>query len=154
MSDLSCIGPRIIMSQLKKITRQIESFFSDGNPELDFLFDSLLLSLKTASKNAGSSSIARATPSIKHAQTLSTLLEAALLKLPVLSLHEHIQDLFEYFQRTLQENLHIPIHSELDDLAQLTAELRKGITSLSQTSNIKPNTHSSLQSAEPHPVSN
>jgi hypothetical protein len=154
MSDLLSIGPRVIMSQLRTISRQIEGFFSDGNPELDFLFDSLLISLKTASKNSGSSSIARAIPSIKHAQTLSTLLEVALLKLPVPSLHGHIQDLFEYFQRTLQENLHIPIHGELDDLAQLAIELRKGITSLSEVPNIEPKIQENLQPAEPHPVSN
>tara|TARA_B100001250_G_C19311378_1_gene576421 strand:- start:47 stop:475 length:429 start_codon:yes stop_codon:yes gene_type:complete len=125
------------MSQLQNLSVQIQNFFSDTNPEMQFLFDSLLLSLKTASKNAGSASISRAFPSIKHAQNLSSLLEIALLKLPVPSLHGHIEDLFEYVQRTLEENSHVPVKDELEELAQLTIELRKGIKSLSENRHVE-----------------
>ena len=125
------------MSQLQNLSAQIQTFFSDTNPELEFLFDSLLLSLKTASKHAGSASISRAFPSIKHAQNLSRLLETALMKLPVPSLHGHIDDLFEYFQRTLEENSHVPVKDELEELAHLTIELRKGIKSLSENKRVE-----------------
>ena len=131
-TDFPHSGVGIIMNQLQNLSVQLQTFFSDTNPELEFLFDSLLLSLKTASKHAESTSISRAIPSIKHAQNLSRFLENALLKLPIQSLHEHISDLFEYTQRTLEENCHIPIKEELEELAQLTIELRKGISSLSE----------------------
>ena len=120
------------MSQLQNLSVQIQTFFSDTNPELEFLFDSLLVSLKTASKHAGSASMSRAMPALKHAQNLSRLLESALLKLPIPSLHGHIGDLFEYIQKTLEENGHIPVIEELEELTQLTIELRKGIKSLSE----------------------
>ena len=143
-TDLEHIGARIMMSQLQDISLQIESFFSDTNPELEFLFDSLLLSLKTASKHAGSASISRALPSIKHAQNLSRLLERALLQLPIPSLHGHLGDLFEYFQGTLEQNSHVPANEELEELSQLTIELRKGITSLSDTKYIESHPDSNL----------
>ena len=136
-TDLHYRRVGIIMNQLPNLSVQLETFFSDTNPELEFLFDSLLLSLKTASKHAESTSISRAVPSIKHAQNLSRFLENALLKLPVRSLHEHISDLFEYTQRTLEENCHVPIKEELEELAQLTVELRKGMSSLSKTNYIE-----------------
>ena len=82
----------IIMNQLENLSVQLQTFFADTNPELEFLFDSLLLSLKTASKHAELTSISRAVPSIKHTQNLSRFLENALLKLPIRSLHEHISD--------------------------------------------------------------
>ena len=129
------------MSQLQNLSAQIQTFFSDTNPELEFLFDSLLLSLKTASKHSDSASIQRAFPSIKHAQNLSRLLEIALLKLPVPSLHGHISDLFEYVQRTLDENCHVPVKDELEELTQLTIELRKGIKSLSENKGIESRSH-------------
>ena len=91
-ADLKHSGVGIIMNQLQNLSVQLETFFSDTNPELEFLFDSLLLSLKTASKHAESTSISRAVPSIKHAQNLSRFLENTLLKLPIRSLHEHISD--------------------------------------------------------------
>jgi hypothetical protein len=72
-------------------------------------------------------------PSIVHAMNLSTLLEAALLKIPIPSLCGHINDLFDYFRRTLEDNSHIPISGELDELIQLTIELREGINSLQST---------------------
>ena len=118
------------MGQLSNLSSQIQAFSSENNTELEFLFDSLLLSLKTASRHAGSPSILRATPSMKHAQNLSGFLEKALLKLPVPSLHHHIGDLFEYVQRSLDENIRVPVKCELDELVQLTQELRKGIASL------------------------
>ena len=145
-TDLEHIGARIMMSQLQDISLQIESFFSDTNPELEFLFDSLLLSLKTASKHAGSASLSRALPSIKHAKNLSRLLESALLKLPIPSLHGHLLDLFEYFESTLEENSHVPANEELEELSQLTIELRKGITSLSDNNYIESNPDISLGS--------
>ena len=118
------------MGQLSNLSSQIQAFSSENNSELEFLFDSLLVSLKTASKHAGASTILRATPSMKHAQNLAGFLEKALLKLPVPSLHNHICDLFEYVQRSLEENLRVPVEDELLELIQLTQELRKGISSL------------------------
>jgi flagellin-specific chaperone FliS len=133
LSDLKVIKPRATMNQVTKISKEIDGYFCDTNPELNFLFDSLLISLRTASRNAGSSSIVRAVPSIVHAMNLSTLLEAALLKIPIPSLCGHINDLFDYFRRTLEDNSHIPISGELDELIQLTIELREGINSLQST---------------------
>ena len=153
-TDLHPIGARVIMSQLQNLSVQIQTFFSDTNPELEFLFDSLLLSLKTASKNAGSVSISRALPSIKHAQNLSRMLESALLKLPVPSLHGHLCDLFEYFQKTLEENGHVPVEEELEELAQLTIELKKGIASLSETKYIESRPDSSLGRKRNSSISN
>lgn len=153
LSDLHIIESRVTMSQVTKISKQIDGYFCDTNPELNFLFDSLLLSLGTASKNAGSSSITRAVPSIKHARNLSTLLEAALLKLPIPSLCGHITDLFDYFRRTLEENSHIPISGELDELIQLTIELRKGINSLSSSQASELTADKSPQAVESHIVS-
>ena len=63
------------MGQLSNLSSQIQAFSSENNSELEFLFDSLLLSLKTASRHAGSPTILRATPSMKHAQNLSGFLE-------------------------------------------------------------------------------
>lgn len=121
------------MNQVIQLTHQISEFANESQSELDFLFDSLLLSLKTASKHAATENIGRAIPSMRHAQNLSAFLAKALLKVPVPSLHAHINDLFDYFQRTLQDNLRIPIKDELDELQQLTIELRKGIRSLLET---------------------
>jgi flagellin-specific chaperone FliS len=118
------------MGQLSKLSLQIQAFSSENDSELQFLFNSLLVSLKTASKHAGASTILRATPSLKHAQNLARFLEKALLKLPVPSLHNHICDLFDYVQRSLEENLRVPVEDELLELLQLTQELRKGISSL------------------------
>ncbi|RPG50589.1 MAG: hypothetical protein CBB61_003745 [Gammaproteobacteria bacterium TMED1] len=130
------------MKQLFQLTTQINTFSSENNAELVFLFDSLLLSLKTAAKHAGSQSILRATPSMKHAINLSKFLERALLRIPVPGLHDHISDLFDYFQRTLEENCGVPVEEELDELVMLTEELRKGINSLIEDKSIKavPNT--------------
>ena len=153
MSDLPSIESRVTMNQVTKISTQIEGYFCDANPELNFLFDSLLLSLRTASKNAGSSAILRSVPSIRHAKNLSSLLETALLRLPIPSLHGHIKDLFEYFQRTLEENSQIPIYGELDELSQLTVELRKGINSLSETEADSSTAETSAQPAKPHLLS-
>jgi flagellin-specific chaperone FliS len=121
------------MNQVTQLTHQIMEFANESQSELEFLFDSLLLSLKTASKHAATENIGRALPSMRHAQNLSKFLAQALLKVPVPSLHAHISDLFDYFQRTLQDNLRIPIKDELDELQELTAELRKGIHSLLET---------------------
>ena len=104
------------MKQLFQLTTQINTFSSENNAELVFLFDSLLLSLKTAAKHAGSQSILRATPSVKHAINLSKFLERTLLRIPVPGLHDHISDLFDYFQRTLEENCGVPVEEELDEL--------------------------------------
>ena len=97
------------MNQLYQLTSQINTFSSENDAELVFLFDSLLLSLKTASKHAGSDSILRATPSMKHAINLSRFLEKTLLRIPVPGLHDHISDLFDYFQKTLEENCGVPV---------------------------------------------
>ena len=153
MSDLPSIESRVTMNQVTKISTQIEGYFCDTNPELNFLFDSLLLSLRTASKNAGSSAILRSVPSIRHAKNLSSLLETALLRLPIPSLHGHIKDLFEYFQRTLEENSQIPIYGELDELSQLTVELRKGINSLSESKAEEPASAVDVEPAKPHLLS-
>ena len=96
-----------------------------------------LTHVQALSKSQVSASISRAFPSIKHAQNLSRLLETALMKLPVPSLHGHIDDLFEYFQRTLEENSHVPVKDELEELAHLTIELRKGIKSLSENKRVE-----------------
>ena len=125
------------MGQLSNLSSQIQAFSSENNSELEFLFDSLLVSLKTASKHAGASTIFRATPSMKHAQNLAGFLEKALLKLPVPSLHNHICDLFEYVRRSLEENLRVPVEDELLELIQLTQELRKGISSLLDENSIR-----------------
>ena len=153
LSDLLLIELRVTMDQVTKISKQIDGYFCDTTPELTFLFDSLLLSLKTASKNASSTSIARATPSIKHARNLSVLLETCLLKLPIPSLCTHVSDLFDYFQRTLEENSHVPISEELIELTQLTIELRKGINSLSNDRASKPSADTHNPSSEPNIVS-
>jgi flagellin-specific chaperone FliS len=118
------------MSQLSNLSSQIQAFASENDSELEFLFDSLLISLKTASKHAGAATILRAAPSMKHAQNLAAFLEKALLKLPVPSLHNHVCDLFEYVQRSLEDNLRVPVEGELLELIELTQELRKGIQSL------------------------
>lgn len=125
------------MNQLYQLTSQINTFSSENDAELVFLFDSLLLSLKTASKHAGSDSILRATPSMKHAINLSRFLEKTLLRIPVPGLHDHISDLFDYFQKTLEENCGVPVQEELDELVMLTEELRKGIVSLLEDRSIK-----------------
>ncbi|MAI42647.1 MAG: hypothetical protein CMP95_09320 [Gammaproteobacteria bacterium] len=125
------------MNQLYQLTSQINTFSSENDAELVFLFDSLLLSLKTASKHAGSDSILRATPSMKHAINLSRFLEKTLLRIPVPGLHDHISDLFDYFQKTLEENCGVPVQEELDELVMLTEELRKGIISLLEDRSIK-----------------
>lgn len=153
LSDLIIIESRVTMNQVTKISKQIDGYFCDTNTELNFLFDSLLLSLRTASKNAGSSSIVRAVPSIKHAKNLSTLLEAALLELPIPSLCSHISELFDYFRRTLEENSQIPISGELDELIQLTIELRKGIHSLSSSQTTELTAEKGTQAVESHIVS-
>ena len=69
-------------------------------------------------------------------------MERALLRIPVPGLHDHISDLFDYFQRTLEENCGVPVEEELDELVMLTEELRKGINSLIEDKSIKavPNT--------------
>jgi len=134
------------MGQLSNLSTQIQAFSSENNSELEFLFDSLLLSLKTASRHAGSPTILRATPSMKHAQNLSGFLEKALLKLPVPSLHHHIDELFEYIQRSLDENIRVPVKSELEELEELTRELRNGIASLLKDDSLRPVTVSSTDS--------
>ena len=125
------------MSQYSNLSSQIQAFTSENNSEMVFLFDSLLLSLKTASRHAGTPTILRATPSMKHAQNLAGFLEKALLKLPVPSLHNHIRDLFDYVHRSLEENIRVPVEDELQELVQLTQELRKGIRSLLDNDSIR-----------------
>ena len=125
------------MNQLFQLTSQINTFSDENDSELVFLFDSLLLSLKTAARHAGSQSILRATPSMKHAINLSKFLEKTLLRIPVPGLHDHISDLFDYFFRTLEENCGVPVKEELDELVMLTEELRKGINSLLEDKSIK-----------------
>ena len=125
------------MGQYSNLSSQIQAFTSENNSEMVFLFDSLLLSLKTASRHAGTPTILRATPSMKHAQNLAGFLEKALLKLPVPSLHNHIRDLFDYVHRSLEENIRVPVEDELQELVQLTQELRKGIRSLLDNDSIR-----------------
>ena len=125
------------MGQYSNLSSQIQAFTSENNSEMVFLFDSLLLSLKTASRHAGTPTILRATPSMKHAQNLAGFLEKALLKLPVPSLHNHIRDLFDYVNRSLEENIRVPVEDELQELVQLTQELRKGIRSLLDNESIR-----------------
>ena len=137
------------MKQLFQLTTQINTFSSENDAELVFLFDSLLLSLKTAARHAGSQSILRATPSLKHAINLSKFLERTLLRIPVPGLHDHISDLFDYFQRTLEENCGVPVEAELDELVMLTEELRKGISSLIEDNSIK-----SASKVDMNPVQN
>jgi len=74
---------------------------------------------------------------MKHAQNLAGFLEKALLKLPVPSLHNHIRDLFDYVNRSLEENIRVPVEDELQELVQLTQELRKGIRSLLDNESIR-----------------
>ena len=125
------------MGQYSNLSSQIQAFTSENNSEMVFLFDSLLLSLKTASRHAGTPTILRATPSMKHAQNLAGFLEKALLKLPVPSLHNHIRDLFDYVHRSLEENIRVPVEDELQELVKLTQELRKGIRSLLDNDSIR-----------------
>ena len=125
------------MGQYSNLSSQIQAFTSENNAEMVFLFDSLLLSLKTALRHAGTPTILRATPSMKHAQNLAGFLEKALLKLPVPSLHNHIRDLFDYVHRSLEENIRVPVEDELEELVQLTQELRKGISSLLDNDSIQ-----------------
>ena len=125
------------MGQYSNLSSQIQAFTSENNAEMVFLFDSLLLSLKTASRHAGTPTILRATPSMKHAQNLAGFLEKALLKLPVPSLHNHISELFDYVHRSLEENIRVPVEDELQELVQLTQELRKGIRSLLDNDSIR-----------------
>ena len=125
------------MGQYSNLSSQIQAFTSENNAEMVFLFDSLLLSLKIASRHAGTPTILRATPSMKHAQNLAGFLEKALLKLPVPSLHNHIRELFDYVHRSLEENIRVPVEDELEELVQLTQELRKGISSLLDNDSIR-----------------
>ena len=98
--------------------------------EVNFLFDSLFVSLRVAKKHAGAHNLNRALPSTKHAINLTSLLHAQLKKIPVDSIQENLDELFSYMQATLDENLKLPLAEDLDELLLLSTELEKGIATL------------------------
>ena len=83
---------------LAKVREEIEA-------EVNFLFESLFVSLRVAKRHAGVHNLNRALPSTKHALNLTSLLHAQLKKIPVDSIQENLDELFTYMHVTLEENL-------------------------------------------------
>ena len=116
---------------LAKVREEIEA-------EVNFLFESLFVSLRVAKRHAGVHNLNRALPSTKHALNLTSLLHAQLKKIPVDSIQENLDELFTYMHVTLEENLKLPIAEDLDELLLLSAELEKGIATLLEPVEIDP----------------
>ena len=120
-----------LSQNLAKVREEIEA-------EVNFLFESLFVSLRVAKRHAGVHNLNRALPSTKHALNLTSLLHAQLKKIPVDSIQENLDELFTYMHVTLEENLKLPIAEDLDELLLLSAELEKGIATLLEPVDIDP----------------
>ena len=120
-----------LSQNLAKVREEIEA-------EVNFLFESLFVSLRVAKRHAGVHNLNRALPSTKHALNLTSLLLAQLKKIPVDSIQENLDELFTYMHVTLEENLKLPIAEDLDELLLLSAELEKGIATLLEPVEIDP----------------
>jgi len=120
-----------LSQNLAKVREEIEA-------EVNFLFESLFVSLRVAKRHAGVHNLNRALPSTKHALNLTSLLHAQLKKIPVDSIQENLDELFTYMHVTLEENLKLPIAEDLDELLLLSAELEKGIATLLEPVEIDP----------------
>ena len=118
------------MHHISKLKTDIEKFGSEKNQEMEFLFQSLTHSLKTARKQAKNLNIQRCTPSTKHATNLSRLLYKNLSSVPVPSIVSHLDDLFGYIEETLQNNLKLPIAEDFEELIILVEELEKAVKAL------------------------
>ena len=103
------------MHYISKIKTDIEKFGSENNQEMEFLFQSLRHSLKTALKQARNLNLKRCTPSTKHSINLSRLLYRNLSSVPVPSIISHLDDLFAYIEETLQGNLKLPITEDFEE---------------------------------------
>jgi hypothetical protein len=130
------------MRYLNKIKTDIEKFGSENNQEMEFLFQSLRHSLKTALKQARNLNLKRCTPSTKHSINLSRLLYRNLSSVPVPSLVSHLDDLFAYIDESLQSNLKLPITEDFEELIVLVEELEKAVkTLLKPIENIRPHSN-------------
>ena len=127
------------MHYISKMKTDIEKFGSENNQEMEFLFQSLRHSLKTALKQARNLNLKRCTPSTKHSINLSRLLYRNLSSVPVPSLISHLDDLFAYIEESLQSSLKLPITEDFEELIVLVEELEKAVkTLLKPIENIRP----------------
>tara|TARA_B100000959_G_scaffold70442_1_gene74594 strand:+ start:64 stop:537 length:474 start_codon:yes stop_codon:yes gene_type:complete len=136
------------MNSLNKIRADIEKFESENNQEMEFLFQSLRHSLKTALKQARNLNFERCTPSTKHSINLSRLLYRNLSSVPVPSIISHLDDLFAYIEETLQSNLKLSLTEDFEELIVLIEELEKGVkTLLKPIETIRPNSNGCIDNS-------
>ena len=107
----------------------IRSLVAFGEPrltEINWLFESLITSLKAAQRNAEFVRASQSITSLRHAKNLLSFLSRSLSDLPDETLVEHLEEFFEYMEESVDKAIQLPIADEIEELSALVLDLRAG----------------------------
>ena len=89
------------MSHFASYIRSLVAFGEPRLTEINWLFESLITSLKAAQRNAELVRASQSITSLRHAKNLLSFLSRSLSDLPDETLVEHLEEFFEYMEESL-----------------------------------------------------
>jgi len=101
-------------------------FSEERQQEILWLFDSLINSLTIAQRNADVSRSLSAASSLRHAKNLLRFLDRSFSDLPDPQLVMHLNEFFDMLDRSLDQNIQLPVPEDLEEIRLLICELQRG----------------------------
>ena len=114
------------MSHFASYIRSLVAFGEPRLTEINWLFESLITSLKAAQRNAELVRASQSTTSLRHAKNLLSFLSRSLSDLPDETLVEHLEEFFEFMEESVDKAIQLPIADEIGELSALVLDLRAG----------------------------
>ncbi len=94
--------------------------------EINWLFESVDRSLKSAQSNFKDGKKSRGYVSLRHAKNLTGFLRRSLGDIPDQKLRRHLEEFFGYVDKAIETSMTAPISGELREMQALLSELHEG----------------------------
>ncbi len=114
------------MSHFAHYIKSLVMFSEERQQEILWLFDSLINSLTIAQRNADVSRSLSAASSLRHAKNLLRFLDRSFSDLPDPQLVMHLNEFFDMLDRSLDQNIQLPVPEDLEEIRLLICELQRG----------------------------
>ena len=114
---------------LSAYTRYVRSLVEHGERrivEINWLFESVDRSLKSAQANLNEGKKSRGYVSLRHAKNLTGFLRRSLGDIPDQKLRGHLEEFFGYVDKAIETSMTAPIYGELQEMQALLSELHEG----------------------------
>ena len=110
-------------------TKYVRSMVEHGErriTEINWLFESVDRSLKSAQANLKEGKKSRGYVSLRHAKNLTGFLHRSLGDIPDQKLRGHLAEFFKYVDKAIETSMTAPISEEIQEMQALLCELHEG----------------------------